>query len=79
MTQYGNVRFNLGPGEDRIYHEITVVGMRNITASFEKYELEEKGQEFKSTANSTEKNYILPKTVMNLKKVQGLKLTSLWI
>ena len=27
------------------------------------HELEEIGQEFKSTANSTEKNYILPRTV----------------
>ena len=57
----GNFRFNLGPGEDRIYHEITAVGMRNVTTSFGKYELEEIGQEFRSTANYTEKNYILPK------------------
>ena len=59
VTEYGNFRFNLGPGEDRIYHEITAVGMRNVTTSLGKYKLEEIGQEFKSTANSTEKNYIL--------------------
>ena len=37
--------------------------MRNGTAGFEMYELEEIGQEFKSTADLTEKSYILPKTV----------------
>ena len=40
-TEYGNFMFNLGPGEDQIYHEITAVGMRNVTADFGKYELEE--------------------------------------
>ena len=63
MTGYGNFRFNLRPGEDKSYHEITAVGMRNVTADFEKYELEEIGQEFRSTANLTEKRYILLKTV----------------
>ena len=32
MTEYGNFRFNLGPGEDEKYHKITAVGMRNVTA-----------------------------------------------
>ena len=63
MTEYGNFRFNLGPREDKMYHEITAVGMRNVTVGLGKYEMEEIGQEFKSTANFTEKNYILPKTV----------------
>ena len=63
MTEYGNFRFNLGPEEDKIYHEITAVGMKNVTAGLGKYELEEIGQEFISTASSTEKKYILPKTV----------------
>ena len=53
----------MGPGEDKKYREITVVGMKNETADFGKYELEEVGREFKSTASSTEKKYILPKTV----------------
>ena len=66
MTEYGGFRFNFGPKEDKIYHEITAVGMRNVTAGFEKYELEEIGQEFKSTANRTEKSYILPKTKVHL-------------
>ena len=63
MTEYGNFSFNLGPGEDKMYHVIAAVGKRNVRASFGKYELEDIGQEFKSTTNSSEKNYILPKTV----------------
>ena len=63
MTEFDNFRFNLGPGEDKIYHEITAVGVKNDRADFGKYELEEIGQEFISTANATEKKYILPKTV----------------
>ena len=46
-----------------MYHEITAVGMRIVSAGFGKYELEEIGREFKSTANSIEKKYILPKIV----------------
>ena len=34
MTEYGSFRFNLGPGEDKNYHKITAVGMRNVTAGF---------------------------------------------
>ena len=37
--------------------------MKNVTADLGQYELEEIGQEFLSTANSTEKKYILPKSV----------------
>ena len=58
MTEYGNFRFNLGPREDKIYHKITAVGMRNV-----KYDLEEICQEFRSIANPTETSYILLKTV----------------
>ena len=61
MTEY--FRFNLGPGEDQIFHKITAVGMRNVTTGFRKNDLEEIGKEFRSTANPTEMSYILPKTV----------------
>ena len=44
MNKYGNFRFNLGPGEDQTYHEITAVGMRNVTADFGKYRLKEIGE-----------------------------------
>ena len=56
-------RFNLGPGEDEKYHEITAVGMKDVTTEFGKYDLEEINQEFLNNASSAEKNYILPKTV----------------
>ena len=36
VMEYGNFRFNLGPGDDKMYHEITAVGMRNVTAGFGK-------------------------------------------
>ena len=35
VKEHGNFRFNLGPGEDQIYHEITAVGMRNVTTDLE--------------------------------------------
>ena len=63
MKEHGHFRFNLEPGEDKNYHKITAVGMRNVTTGLGKYELEEIGQEFRSSANSTEMSYILPKTV----------------
>ena len=47
MTVYSNFRFNLGPGEDKSYHKITAFGMRNVTAGFGKYNLEEIGQKFR--------------------------------
>ena len=67
MTEYGSFRFNLGPGKDRKYHKITTVIMRNFTAGFGKYNLEEIGQEFKTTATPTEMDYVLPETVCGTK------------
>ena len=43
MTEYGSFRFNLGPGEDKMYHAITAVEMSNVTAVLGKHELEEIG------------------------------------
>ena len=34
MTEYGNFRFNLGPGENKKFHKITAVGLRKITAIY---------------------------------------------
>ena len=62
-SEFGKFRFNLGPGEDEKYHEITAVGMKDVTTEFGKYDLEEINQEFLNNASSAEKNYILPKTV----------------
>ena len=33
-SEFGKFRFNLGPGEDDKYHEITAVGMKDVTAEF---------------------------------------------
>ena len=41
--------------------------MKNVTEDLGKYELEEIGQEFISTASTTEKEYILLKTVGGMK------------
>ena len=40
-SEFRKFRFNLGPGEDDKYHEITVVGMKDATAEFGKYDLKE--------------------------------------
>ena len=37
--------------------------MRNVSAGFGKYDLEEIGQEFRATPISTEMDYVLPETV----------------
>ena len=77
MPKYGNFRFNLGPGEDKNDHKITAVGMRNVTTGFGKYKLEEIGQEFRFSANSTQMSYILPKTAGGSKVhlLLGVKIT----
>ena len=63
MTEYGSFWFNFGPGEDEKYHEITAVGMENVTAGFGEYNLKEIAQEFRDTASPTEMEYVLPETV----------------
>ena len=40
-TEYGSFRFNLGPGEDKKYHKIAAVGMKNFTAGFGKCKLKD--------------------------------------
>ena len=35
--EYGSFWFNSGLGEDGKYHEITAVGMENVTAGFREY------------------------------------------
>ena len=56
-------RFNFEPGENGKYHEITAVGMENVTARFGEYNLKEIAQEFRDTASPTELEYVLPETV----------------
>ena len=38
VTEYENFLFYLGTGEDIMYHEITAVGIRSVTAGLGKYE-----------------------------------------
>ena len=56
-------RFNFEPGENGKYHEITAVGMENVTAGFGEYNLKEIAQEFRDTASLAELEYVLPETV----------------
>ena len=62
-SEYGTFRFNLGPGDEDKYHEITAVGMNEITTEFLKYDLEESNLEYLKYAGEGEKENILPKTV----------------
>ena len=62
-SEFGKFRFNLGPGEDDKYHEITAVGMNEVTSEFHRYDLEEINQEYMKHASDGEKENILPKTV----------------
>ena len=62
-TEYGSFRFNLGPGEDGKYHEITAIGMDSVTAEFGEYDLKEVIREYRSSANPEELNDVLPETV----------------
>ena len=60
-SEFGKFRFNLGPGEDDKYHEITAVGMNELTTEFHKYDLEEINLEYLKYASDDEKVNILPK------------------
>ena len=62
-TEYGSFRFNLGPREDGKYHEITAVGMDNVTSGFGEYDLEKVIQEYKETASDSESEFTLPQSV----------------
>ena len=62
-TEYGSFCFYLEPGEDGKYHEITAIGMDNVTSGFGEYNLEEVIKDYKATASSDELEYVLPQTV----------------
>ena len=53
----------MGPREDGKYHEITAVGVENVTAGFGEYNLKEIAQEFRESASPTELEYVFPETV----------------
>ena len=66
-SEFGTFRFNLGPGDDDKYHEITAVGMNELTTKFHKYDLEEINLEYLKYACDGKKENILPKTVEGFK------------
>ena len=61
--EYGSFRFNLGPGEDGKYHEITAVGMDKVSSGFGEYNLQEVIKEYTEIAQGDELEYVLPQTV----------------
>ena len=71
--------FNLGSGEDGICQEIRAIGIDCVISEFGEYGLEEIGKEFASSANESEKEYILPKMVGGTKVhlLVGVKNTSI--
>ena len=62
-AESGSVRFNLGSGQEGVYHEIRAVGMDNVTSEFAEYDLNEIRKDFISSSTEQEKDYILPKIV----------------
>ena len=62
-SHHGTYRFNLGPGERGEFHEKVCMSMDDVTAGFESYDLSEISEEFKMTADETEKDEVLPKHV----------------
>ena len=61
-TERGTYRFNLGPGEDKVYHEIVAIGMSSVTTEFTKYDLSEICKEYKNDAIGEESKTVLPET-----------------
>ena len=49
-TERGTYQFNLGPGEDKVYHEKEAIGMSSVTTEFTKYDLSEICKEYKDDA-----------------------------
>ena len=47
-TQYGSYRFNMGPGEEGQFHELSCVGIDTVTSSFPRYDLSEIHSEYRS-------------------------------
>ena len=61
--EYGSFCFNLGPGKDGKYHEITAIGMDKVTSGFGDYKLEEVIKEYTKFGQGEELEQVLPKTV----------------
>ena len=55
-AELGSFRFNLGSGQDGVYHEIRAVGMDSVTSEFAEYDLDEIGKDFISSSTEQEKD-----------------------
>ena len=62
-TEHGAYRFNLGPGEVKVYHEIVAIGMSSVTSEFTKYDLSEICKEYKDKAADKESQTVLPEVI----------------
>ena len=79
MTERGTYRFNLGPGDDKVYHEIVAIGMSSVTTEFTKYDLTEICKEYKNDAIGEESKTVHPETMGGSKVhlLLGIKNTKL--
>ena len=68
-TESGSFRFKLGSSQKGIYHEIRAIGMDDVTSELAEYDLDKIGKAFISTSNDQEKDYVLPKTVGDLRSI----------
>ena len=59
-TEYGQYRFNLGPGINNEYHEISFVGMDDFTTVLKKYDLSTLNVKYRSACYDLKGNYPLP-------------------
>ena len=62
-TEHGVYRFNLGPGEENVYHEIVAIGMSSVTSEFTKYDLSEICKKYKDEAADKESQTVLPEVI----------------
>ena len=65
-AEFGSFRFNLGSGQDGVYHKIRAVGMDSVTSELAEYDLNKIGKDLISSSAELEKDFILPKTVGDL-------------
>ena len=62
-TEHSVYQFNLGPGEENVYHEIVAIGMSSVTSEFAKYDLSDICKEYKDEAVEKDIQTILPKSI----------------
>ena len=78
-SNHGTFRFNLGPGDNREFHEVVCVEMSDVTAGFGSYDLSEIAEEYKDQAEGEEKDVVLPEKIggSRVHLLLGIKNTNL--